>query len=159
MISILFFLPAERKRGFTLLEILLVLGIIGILSAIAVAAINPSRQFKVARDTQRLTNVEAITSGLSQNVAEHRGALVCGGVTVSLPSVATNMSSVSGDFDVASCLVPDYMSVVPYDPNTPTAHYISATDYNTAYVLYRDTHGRIVASSTGELTPSISAER
>jgi prepilin-type N-terminal cleavage/methylation domain-containing protein len=36
----------NNKKGFTLIEILVVIGIIGILATVVLVAVNPSRQFK-----------------------------------------------------------------------------------------------------------------
>jgi type IV pilus assembly protein PilA len=145
--------------GFTLIEILVVIGIIAVLAAVVLVAVNPSRQFKLARDSQRVSNVESILNAVGQNIAEHKGLFTCDGVVTVIPSVATNISSNSGDFNLAPCIVPDYISSLPYDPASSTAHYATSTDYNTAYVIYEDNDGRITASSTGEITPSISATR
>ena len=48
-----------NKKGFTLIEILVVIGIIAILAAIVVVAVNPARQFAEARNSQRQSNVES----------------------------------------------------------------------------------------------------
>jgi type IV pilus assembly protein PilA len=153
------------QRGFTLIEILVVIGIIAVLAAIVLVAVNPSRQFKLARDSQRVSNVESILSAVGQNIAEHKGLFTCNGVVWTIPSTATDIrsgfgsSSSSGGFDLAPCVVPDYISSLPFDPSSSTAYYATSTDYNTAYVIYEDSNGRITASSTGEITPSISATR
>jgi prepilin-type N-terminal cleavage/methylation domain-containing protein len=151
------------KKGFTLIEVLVVIGIIAILAAFVLVAVNPSRQFKLARDSQRVSNVNALLNAIHQNMAEHRGMFVCGGVTRVLPSTArvvkTASSSPEDEGDIASCLVPDYLSSLPVDPSMTNAHFSDATDYDTGYVIYKDINNRITASSTGELTTSISVTR
>src|SRR3989344_8197864 len=62
-----------QKGGFTLIEILVVIGIIAILAAIVIIAINPARQFKQARDTQRTSNVNAILNAVGQFIADNKG--------------------------------------------------------------------------------------
>ncbi|OHA16795.1 MAG: hypothetical protein A3C79_00490 [Candidatus Taylorbacteria bacterium RIFCSPHIGHO2_02_FULL_45_28] len=151
-----------RSAGFTLIEILVVIGIIAILAAVVLVAVNPSRQFKLARDSQRTSNVNAILNAIHQNISEHKGSFVCNGVVRAIPSVATLMESSDtpdDPKDVASCLVPDYLSALPFDPSIVGAHFVSITDYNTGYEFFRDDNGRITASSTGELIPTISVTR
>jgi type IV pilus assembly protein PilA len=149
---------AEQVRGFTLIEILVVIGIISVLAAVVLVAINPARQFKLARDSQRVSNVNAILNAIGQNVAEHKGVFMCGTSIVALPSTSTIIKSLGG-FDIASCIIPAYISSLPFDPSLPNAHFATTTDYDTQYVVYQDTNGRITASSTGEITPSISVTR
>lgn len=149
----------NKKRGFTLIEILVVIGIIAVLAAVVLVAINPSRQFKLARDSQRMSNVNALLNSISQNIAEHRGVFTCGTEALVLPAVPTVVKSGTGGIDLAPCLVPAYVSILPYDPSAAGAHFVSAADYDTQYVVYQDANGRVTASSTGEITPSISVTR
>jgi type IV pilus assembly protein PilA len=152
----------SAHRGFTLIEVLVVIGIIAVLATVVLVAVNPSRQFKLARDSQRTSNVNALLNAIHQNMAEHRGVFVCGGSARSIPDAATIVESnpvPNSPGDIASCLIPDYLSSLPFDPSIVGAHYTSPTDYNTGYEIFRDTNGRITASSTGELTPTISVTR
>jgi len=161
-----FALPAQaglnRSRGFTLIEVLVVIGIIAVLAAVVLVAVNPSRQFKLARDSQRISNVNALLNAIHQNMAEHKGQFICGSDIRNIPTALTivKSSSTAGDpGDIASCLVPNYVSAMPFDPSAPGAHFTSNTDYDTAYGIFQDANGRITASSTGELTPVISVTR
>lgn len=152
------YIKSTKKKGFTLIEILVVIGIIAVLAAVVLVAINPARQFKLARDSQRVSNVNALLNSISQNIAEHKGVFVCGTSALALPATSTVVAS-TGGIDLAPCVVPAYLSVLPYDPSAPGAHYMSATDYDTHYTIFQDGEGRVTASAVGEITPSISVTR
>jgi type IV pilus assembly protein PilA len=151
----------HSRNGFTLIEVLVVIGILAVLAAVVLVAVNPARQFKLARDSQRTANVHSLLDAIHQDISEHHGIFTCAGDTRPIPSSPTVVRYGTGypgyQGDIASCLVPDYLSVLPYDPSLPGAHYMSITDYDTGYEIWQDANGRITASSTGELVPSISA--
>lgn len=145
-------------KGFTLIEILVVIGIIAVLATVVLVAINPTRQFKLARDSQRMSNITAILNSIGQNIAENKGVFVCNGTLTTIPATSTAIKSTDG-FDLAPCVVPTYISSLPFDPSIIGAKFISNTDYDTKYSLFQDIQGRIVINAIGEITPSISVTR
>src|SRR3989338_5215704 len=94
---------AQRQsagQGFTLIEILIVIGIIAILATIVIIAINPARQFAQARNTQRVSNTNAILNAVGQRIADGKGifagliagsspAQTCPGLTVGTAPLLT----------------------------------------------------------------------
>ncbi len=151
----------NKNKGFTLIEILVVIGIIGILAAVVLVAVNPSRQFKQARDSQRLANINTILNAIGQNIADHQGNLFCPDTGVT--SVSSQEKMIGTDpivgFDAADCLVPEYLSKLPFDPDTTRSAYISDDNYYTGYKIQAGEAGRITVTATGELQPLIQVSR
>lgn len=133
-----------RSKGFTLIEILIVIGIIAILAAIVIIAINPAKQFAQARNSQRTSNVNAILNAIGQRIADNRGTFpgpfTIGGVTYTcptLPAAATTVDSAGGGAGInLDCLVPTYMPILTVDPSNPTVP-------STGYTVEVDTAGRV----------------
>jgi len=66
------------KRGFTLIELLVVIAIIGLLSTLAVVALNSARQ--KSRDSKRVADVKQIQTALELYFADHQGYPTSNGV-------------------------------------------------------------------------------
>ena len=53
------------KKGFTLLELLIVIGILAILAAVVVVVLNPAQLLAQARDSQRVSDLASLNSALN----------------------------------------------------------------------------------------------
>ncbi len=149
------------KKGFTLIEVLLVIGIIAVLAAGIIIALNPGRQFARTRDTQRVTHLNDILKAIFQNITENSGKFVCqsadannnGDALDDIPTASPLVIATSG-YNIAPCLVPTYMTRLPVDPSTGVWN--STSSYNTNYTIQRDAAtGRIILRANGELNPNI----
>lgn len=149
------------KKGFTLIEILVVIGIIAILAGVVIVALNPARQFAQARNSQRWSNVNTILNAVGQRIADNRGVFETGCAAGAIPATSTKMAVGAGNYDIAPCLVPTYVPTMPFDPTATGAHYTSTSDYDAGYVLFKDaTTGRVTVSApSAELSEVISISR
>ncbi len=155
----IFHKPAVSKKvgskGFTLIEILVVIGIIAVLAAIVIVAINPARQFAQARDSQRHSNINTILNAIGQRMADNKGVFNSPTASIScptLPASAQQISNGAGTGIDLSCLVPMYMSIMPSDPT-------SASGNDTGYQVYVESNGRVhvIASTTEPSIPRTTA--
>jgi len=143
------------KKGFTLLELLIVIGILTILSTTMLLVINPAELMRRARDAQRLSDLATLQSaigyyltyatspsiGTSTNAYSHySGATNCAGKTgvgnVSQLTDGTgwipiNFNSLIGGSPISS---------LPIDPsNTPGYHYwylCDTSDYTFEFLAH-----------------------
>lgn len=110
-------LPAES--GFTLIELIVVIGIIAILSSMLIAIINPVSQFEKARDAQRKSDLTQIQKELEQYYQD----------TGHYPS-STNTFQIIGinggtiSFGTSNTSNWPYANQLPQDPNVNSRTYV-----------------------------------
>jgi type IV pilus assembly protein PilA len=142
----------SKNKGFTLIEILVVIGIIAILAAIVIIAINPARQFAQARNTQREANVNAILNAIGQNIADNKGTFNC---AYGLPASTTVKNIDNTNANIGPCLTPTYIPTLPVDPGITGAHWTDSTNYDTKYTVATDAVGRVTVCAPGGVEPAI----
>ena len=126
------------RKGFTYIELLIAIGIFIIIASATIINLNPANQFAQARNTQRVSNINTIMIAVTQRVADHQGNFEenCSAGAIPVTS-ALKMTNSIGGYDIASCLVPIYFSLMPFDPSVSGAHYASVTDYDTGYYIQK----------------------
>lgn len=143
-----------KRKGFTLIEVLLVIVIIAILAGIVLIAVNPGRQVAQANNTQRRSDVSQILSAIHQYAIDNRGSL-----PAALDDTATVIGSGGTEADICADLVPTYMAALPFDPSV-TDGFTDCTDYGLGYTALVDADGRVtVAAPDAELDEIISVTR
>ena len=145
----------SSNKGFTLLEILLVVGIIAILAGIVIIAINPSKQLAQVRNTERKSDLKQIANAITQYYIDHNtypttvlGTLteICDtGANASSSGLTTTCNS--ANLINLSELVPTYLTAIPKDPS-------ATTTYHAGYSVVK-TGNQIGLSAPAELEQTI----
>lgn len=146
-----------QQKGFTLIEVLVVIGIIAILAAIVVIAINPARQFAQANNSQRWSNVNAVLNAVHQYSVDNRGQIPSGltgtSTEICKTGIATTTCSGAGLISLDTALVPTYIVAIPTDPT-------GASTNGSGYQIATTTGNRIIVTApSAELGITVSVTR
>lgn len=104
----------KASSGFTLMELLVVVAVLGVLMTVVMVLLNPLHYFKLSRDAERKSDLQNIQTALELYYQDNNA----------YPSVScANPSSIG--------LSPSYIKTVPSDPGSYTYQYtsVSGTDF------------------------------
>ena len=153
-----------KSKGFTLIEILLVIAIIAILAAIVIIAINPAKQLRDARNAQRNSNVNTILNAISQYSIDNSGNLpgsIPTGTCATLATAEICKTGTAGATCTTDSLIDlaaltnsgSYVVSIPTDPQNATAN-------GTSYRVTKDANSRVtVCAPLAEGGATISVTR
>jgi len=142
------------KKGFTLLEILLVVGIISILAGIVILAINPTKQLGDTRNAQRRSDVLTILNAIYQYTLDEGHTLD----DLGIGSTDTCDADATDAYGLDTYLVGEgatYVTAIPIDPVDGVAN--TSSGY---FADVNSTTGRItVCAPSAENSVTISVTR
>lgn len=139
-----------NRKGFTLIEILVVVAIIAILAVVVFVALDPVRRFADARNSRRLVDTNSILTAIHQYIVDNDGDLPPGLTT---GQAATELGTCGTCDDLTTPLAP-YLKTMPSDPQA------SGNTVNTGYTVEVDANNIItVESLNAENGLTVSASR
>ena len=149
----------NTKKGFTLLEILLVVAAIGILAGIVILAINPNKQLGETRNAQRRADVNTIINAVYQFTIDNDGTLPTSIPASTCASAAANEICKTGGtctdlVDLSDLtLNEEYLVAMPADPQ-------GASTNGAGYQIAQSANGRVtVCAPDAEQSATISVTR
>ncbi len=108
----------RKNKGFTLLEILLVIAAIGILAAVVLIAINPNKQIEAAREAKRKSDQNAIAKAIQQYSIDNNGQYPAG-IDIGAKVICNTKAEQVGSTTICTnktdlrLLVPNYIASIP----------------------------------------------
>ncbi len=149
----------RTQKGFTLIEVLLVIAILAILASIVIVAINPAKQFSTARDAQRQSDVYAILNALHQYALDNEGSFPEELTTEEYEICKTESLSCEGLYDLSDLTAQElYMVSMPQDPQCDIT-LANCSENGTGYYVNLTENGRVTVSAYGAENGDISVTR
>ncbi len=131
----------RSQKGFTLIEILLVVAAIAILAGIVIVAINPAKQLGDTRNAERKSAVNTILNAVTQYAVDNNGVLPAGVGTTTAEICASGAPSCVGFADLQVLTTNGrYLVSIPNEPQKANAN-------GAGYQIIRDANGRITVSA------------
>lgn len=116
----------QKQSGFTIVELLIVIVVIGILAAITIVVYNGVQQ--KGRDAQRRADLSSLQKSLELYHADNSGYPICGSASPYQVGGSNSYNTVDTCLTVA--LIPKYIPKLPRDPvNNGSFQYYYAVGY------------------------------
>ncbi len=152
----------KKTKGFTSMEIMLVITIIMVLSATVIVAINPFQQMAKAKDLERQTHLDSLKNAIESRISSRFGDWGCD--AGDFPSESNDgepvfviIGSSSGQYNLCTCLLPQYISSFPVDPQEGQIDdSISCENYNSGYTIWQNPEtGQVILRAPHSETKTI----
>lgn len=148
------------KKGFTLIEILLVVAILSILLVVVFASLNPAQRLADTRNARRWNDVNQILTAVHEYIVDNDGSWPAGldaTTPLSQLGTCTGTGATLCTGAEANCLnlsteLADYLSTIPLDPS-------DGADANTAYAIQVANGIVTVSACSAENLETISVSR
>lgn len=140
----------DKKKAFTLVELLVVIGIVAALTATVFVAVDPAKRFKDARNARRLTDANTILDAVQTFMVDSNGSMPAGvGATYSHigtcaagggSTFCTTIGATAPCVNLGVALSSNkYIKSNPIDPqngNAVTTGYAISKDANNVFTVF-----------------------
>ena len=140
-----------KKKGFTLVELIIVIAVVAVLAGAIFVAIDPARRLHEARNARRSSDVNTILDAIKKYQADNNGdhfyeiAALTEDDTYGIGTEADACSTCTAGGGVTECvdladMGNNYLATIPFDPKT-------GNEGETGYYLILGTEGTITIGS------------
>jgi len=148
-----------NKKGFTLIELIIVIAVIALLAAAVFVAVDPAKRIGEARDAQRWSDVTAVADAIMKYVVDNNGTfptstvsagtyyVIMGDGTTGLSShVCQNKTADTSEGVLLDNLTTTYLATMPVDPAGSGTYGTT----NTGYYFMKNSAGRVTIGACKE---------
>ena len=119
----------KKTKGFTLIELIVVVGILSILAVVGIAALNPVEQFKKASDSRRKSDLAQIQKAVEVYYQDNGSYPLSDSYMITIPAQSGGTTII----DWGKSWIP-YMNILPKDPANSKNYVYSSTGQS--YFIY-----------------------